>query len=251
MLPFEGREWALILDDVTSLKKLTKIRQEFVSNITHEIRTPLTAITGYAENLLQEDLQDKGLVYKQLSIILRHARRLTNLVNNLLLLSTLETQGIPDSEMESLALQEVIYTAIEAIEPQAKNKKIKICFEKFSYPALIRGNFDLLVQAVINILNNSVKFSPEGKKIFIVLINDKDHFAILIRDEGPGIPHSEQDRIFERFYQGSKAPKEGSGLGLAITKHIILAHHGKIEVESDLRTGACFKIYLPKSPLSA
>ncbi len=251
VIPFEDYGWALILEDVTSIKKLTKVRREFVSNITHELRTPLTAIAGYAENLLYEDLQNKELIHKQISIILRHAKRLTNLINDLHLLSRLETQGIPESEMDFLALQEVISAAIEAIAPQAKNKNLQIHFEKLSSPALVRGNFDLLVQAVLNILDNSVKFSPEGEKIFIMLCDEENHFIILVRDQGPGIPRSEQERIFERFYQGSKRHKGGSGLGLAITKHIVLAHQGRIDVESEPGLGACFKIYLPKVSLPA
>ncbi len=246
LLSFEDQGYALILEDITPFKKLVESRRDFVANITHEIRTPLTAIAGYAENLLNEDLEDQELVREQISIIWRHAKRLSDLVNDLLLLSSLETRGIPEEEKEDLSLTEVIWEALEAIRPQAQIKDIAISLRDQAPKALVRGHFDRLVQAVINLLDNAVKFSPERGKIFLDLKEEGNFLLLQVQDQGPGISPREQERIFERFYQGTKGPKQGTGLGLAIVKHIVLAHGGRIAVESEPGQGACFKIYLPK-----
>ncbi len=247
LLDFEDQEYALILKDITSFKKLAESRRDFVANITHEIRTPLTAIAGYAENLLNEDLEDRELIREQVSIIWRHAKRLSDLVNDLLLLSTLETRGIPEEEKEDIPLTEIIWEALEAIRPQAQLKDIAISLRDQVPNALVRGHFDRLVQAIINLLDNAVKFSPKKGKIFLDLREEGDFLLLQVKDQGPGISPREQERIFERFYRGTKRSNQGTGLGLAIVKHIVLAHGGHIAVESEIGQGACFKIYLPKT----
>jgi len=239
---------ALLLEDVTPVKKLSQVRRDFVANLTHEIRTPLTAIAGYAENLLAEDLEDKDLVREQLGIILRHARRLGKLIQDLLLLSTLETRGIPQKEKEPLSLEEVLSAALEAVGPQARQKSLEIRFRgEAPSLSLTCGSYDLLVQALTNILDNAVKFSPEKGEVTISLREEGDFWVIEVQDQGPGLPSSERERIFERFYRGKRGQARGTGLGLAIVKHIVLAHGGRIEAESEPGAGACFRIFLPKA----
>ncbi len=235
--------WAIFLKDITPFRRLAQVRRDLVAHMAHEIRTPLTAIAGYAENLLAEEPQDPWTA-EQLNIILRHARRLGKLVEDLLLLSRLETKGLPEEEKTEVSLEEILKSASEVILPQAQEKGVRLKqYIKADRLPLIKGHRDLLVQAVINLLDNAVKFSPPRGIVEIFLEETPEEWKIGVRDHGPGISDSEKDRIFERFYRGKRGGK-GTGLGLALVKHIVLAHEGRVEVESEVGSGATFFIYL-------
>ncbi len=242
MVPLSEGFVGFILQDVTPFRRLSDIRRDFVSYLAHEIRTPLTAIEGYAENLLDEVPEEQR---EELAVILRNARRLSRLVKDLQTLSRLELQGIPAEEFEEIDLREVVSAATDLMRPKFEEKNLKLSLDL--QEARIRGHFDHLLRAVVNLLDNAVKFSPEGGTIEISLTPDQGTWVLSIRDQGPGISPSEKERVFERFYRGRRGDKQGTGLGLSIVKHIVLAHGGRVEVESEPGAGATFRLILPAS----
>jgi len=240
MVPLSEGFVGFVLQDVTPFRRLSDIRRDFVSYLAHEIRTPLTAIEGYAEDLLDEVPEEQK---KELMVILRNARRLSRLVKDLQMLSRLEFQGIPPEEFEEIDLRETISAAIDLMRPKIEEKTLKLRLELAE--ARVRGHFDHLLRAVVNLLDNAIKFSPTGGEIRLSLSPVNGHWRLTIQDEGPGIPAEEKERIFERFYRGRRGDQQGTGLGLAIVKHIALAHGGRVEVESEPGEGARFSLILP------
>ncbi len=240
-LPLSPGLSALILRDLTPFLRLSEIRRDFIAHLAHEFRTPLTAIEGYAENLLEEIPPE---LKSDLLIILKNARRLSKLLKDLQVLSRLELQGIPANDFEPVDLNEVIFTALETLFPKAAQKDVSLKFKPKDNLALITASFDDLLRALINLIENAVKFSPPGGTVEISLSQEKNYWVIGIKDQGPGIPDSMKERIFERFYRGKDHP-EGTGLGLAIAKHVIKAHGGTIKVESMVGKGTTFYVFLP------
>ncbi|AEH44277.1 histidine kinase [Thermodesulfatator indicus DSM 15286] len=234
---------ALVFLDLTPFRKLSHIRRDFVAHLAHEFRTPLTAIEGYAEALLEEV---PGDMRQDVSIIIKNTKRLSRLLKELQVLSRLELQGIPEEDFEVVDLKEVIQTAIETISIKAQNKKIIVHWKFPEQSVPVWGSFDDLLRAFINLLDNAIKFSPSGKNIWIVLEEKEKEWQVSIKDEGPGIKDYEKERIFERFYRGKDVKEAGTGLGLAIVKHVIQAHKGKIKVESSIGKGSEFIVKLPK-----
>ena len=241
LFPLEGGLFALIMSDLTPFKRLSEVRRDFVAHLAHEFRTPLTAIEGYAENLLEEAPAE---LRADLEIILKNARRLSRLLKDLQVLSRLELQGIPEEDFEVVELKEVILTALETLFPEASRKDVSLRFVPPKGSTLIRASFDDLLRALINLIENAVKFSPRGGVVEVDLKAQKDWWLISVRDEGPGIPESEKDRVFERFYRG-KDHRQGTGLGLAIVKHVVKAHGGRIELDTLVGKGTTFYLYLP------
>ncbi|OAG27848.1 PAS domain-containing sensor histidine kinase [Thermodesulfatator autotrophicus] len=233
----------LVFKDLTPFRKLSHVRRDFVAHLAHEFRTPLTAIEGYAEALLEEVPEN---LRQDVSIILKNTKRLSRLLKELQVLSRLELQGIPDEDFEVIDLKEVIQTAIETVSIRAKNKNITLHWNFPEKPCYVWGSFDDLLRAFINLLDNAIKFSPAGKNIWVTLEKKDSFWLVKIKDEGPGIKDSEKERIFERFYRGKDVKAAGTGLGLAIVKHVIQAHKGKIKVESLIGQGSEFTIYLPQ-----
>ncbi len=242
MVPLSEGYVGFVLQDVTPFRRLLNIRRDFVSYLAHEIRTPLTAIEGYAENLLDEVPEEQR---EELAVILRNARRLSRLVKDLQTLSRLELQGIPPEEFEEIDLQEVVSAAIDLMRPKFEEKNLLLRLDL--QEARIRGHFDHLLRALVNLLDNAVKFSPEGGMVEVGLSRGEGVWGLVVKDQGPGISPSEKERIFERFYRGRRGDKQGTGLGLSIVKHIVLAHGGRVEVESEPGAGATFRLVFPAS----
>lgn len=238
-----------VFHDMTKLKRLERIRRDFVANVSHELRTPLTSIKGYAETLLDGFVAADQKTRQFLQIILKHANRLSSIINDLLSLSKIESreESIPKKETD---LGEVIDTSIQLVQKLAAEKGIRVIVEPLPASTLIMADRDLLGQAVVNLLDNAIKYTPSKGKVTVSFENLEKEIRLHISDTGVGIPEKDLYRIFERFYRVDKDRSRelgGTGLGLSIVKHIILAHGGKMWVESELGKGSIFHFSLPKS----
>ena len=240
----------IVLNDITRLKKLENIRRDFVANVSHEIKTPITAIKGFVETLRDGGVADEEDRQRFLGIISNHVNRLEAVINDLLKLSRIEKDSESDDiEFDNEKIINVLRTAIEICSPTADAKDIKIKLEcDESIEAKI--NSSLLEQAIVNLLDNAVKYSDNGKQILIKGLTRDNNVEIQVADEGKGIEKEHLPRLFERFYRVDKARSRklgGTGLGLAIVKHITQAHAGIISVESTPGKGSTFKMILPRS----
>lgn len=239
-----------VLNDVTRLHRLEAVRRDFVANVSHELKTPVTSIKGFVETLLDGAINDPESAQKFLGVIARQADRLNLIIEDLLTLSRIEQ----DSEraqisFESQNLKPVIKTAIEVCELKAHERKIKT---KLECPddLTARINAPLLEQAVINLIDNAIKFSESDESIEIQVIKQDGNIIINVLDRGCGIAREHLSRLFERFYLVDKARSRklgGTGLGLAIVKHICQLHGGYPTVASVPGQGSTFSIHLPES----
>ncbi len=239
----------LVMNDVTQMRHLENMRQDFVANVSHEIKTPLTAIQGFVETLHDGGVEDPGEAQRFLDIIQRHVLRLTAIIDDLLQLSNLEQA--PEIQQLNLTRNNVnrmIGTAVQLCHTQAKEKQIHIhtqCPENLT--AMM--DTDLMEQAVMNLLDNAIKYSPDKSRIHISVTLVDAAIQIIIQDEGLGIAQKHLPRLFERFYRVDKARSRkmgGTGLGLAIVKHIMQTHGGQVSVESTQGQGSTFILHLPK-----
>ena len=238
----------LVLNDITELQRLERARSDFVANVSHEIRTPVTSIKGYAETLLNEPPGDTETQQRFFDIIARQADRLCSLVDDILSLAAMErSEASGEVSLERTALRGILDAAIAACVPKASEKGLTItlaCDETVA----VRANAPLLEQAVINLLDNAIKYSENGGAIEIAGAHDASETRISVRDSGVGIAPEHLPRIFERFYRVDRARSRklgGTGLGLAIVKHITALHRGQVSVESTPAKGSCFTLHLP------
>ncbi len=238
----------IVIGDVTQLRRLENMRRDFVANVSHEIKTPLTAIKGFVETLYHDFDHDPGKSMRFLSIILKHVDRLNALVDDLLSLSRIEDQGEGKIRMVEDDLMEVVQTAIHVCRAKADEKNIAINIAPHA-PAFMLMDKTLLEQAVVNILDNAIKYSEAESAIDIeVKKTDGKQIMIRVTDYGIGIPREHLPRLFERFYRVDKARSRkmgGTGLGLSIVKHIAGAHGGTVEARSSPGKGATFTLRLP------
>jgi two-component system phosphate regulon sensor histidine kinase PhoR len=240
----------VVLNDVTRLQRLEAVRRDFVANVSHELKTPVTSIKGFAETLQDGALDDPETARRFIAIIVGQADRLNSIIQDLLSLSTLEQrEGESRLTLEDADICEVIRVAVEVCEPKAQAKHIRISVD---CPActLSSVNVPLLEQAVVNLVDNAVKYSPEGSSVKVGLAETDAEVAIFVIDHGPGVPRQHLSRLFERFYRVDRARSRdlgGTGLGLAIVKHIAQAHGGRVSVDSVVGSGSTFRIHLPKS----
>jgi two-component system phosphate regulon sensor histidine kinase PhoR len=238
----------VVLNDITRVKLLEDLRKDFVANVSHELRTPITSIKGFVETLLGGAMEDPSTAERFLKIIDKQSERLSNIIEDLLSLSRIEQ----DHQKIQLAfvdrnLRSALKQALQFCSEHAKPKDIELALK---CPADIRFRFhpNLLEQAIINLVDNAIKYSEPKKIVRVVAGRLEDQIRIQVIDQGMGIPRSQLPRLFERFYRVDKARSRemgGTGLGLSIVKHIVLAHGGTIEVESELEHGSTFTLTLP------
>jgi len=239
----------IVFNDVTQLRRLENMRRDFVANVSHEIKTPLTAIKGFVETIHHGNVEESEEISRFLGIILKHVDRLNAIVEDLLSLSRIEQgseAGIGNFEIKQV--KGIIKSAIQICRPKAEQKDVSI---KLNCPDELEINMDamLLEQAVVNLLDNAIKYSDNNSEVRIQAKDDNGSVNISVKDTGTGIAQKHQSRLFERFYRVDKARSRklgGTGLGLAIVKHIVQAHSGSVSVESKLGEGSTFTIHLPK-----
>jgi two-component system, OmpR family, phosphate regulon sensor histidine kinase PhoR len=247
-LPRNEEKIMLVFHDITRLKKLEKVRDNFVANVTHEIRTPLTAIIGFIETLQDGAIDDKATAKKFLRTIEENAHRLNRLVDDLLTLSSIEL-GDVELQLEEISVNDTVDHVIPLLEARVSEKKQvlrKIIPEGLPH---ILADKDRIIQVLLNVLDNAVKFTPDGGTITISAGGEGTGFlAIRIIDEGAGIPGNELSRLGERFYRVDKTRSRelgGTGLGLSIVKHLMKAHGGKMVIESKIGQGTTVSLYFP------
>jgi two-component system phosphate regulon sensor histidine kinase PhoR len=237
----------LVFHDITEIKRLERVRKDFVANVSHELRTPLTSIKGYIEALLDGAKDDPQQRLEFLQILQKHADRLNNLIVDLLALSQIES-GQYQWKREQVKATDIIERAISILKPMAESKKQSLSVLLPDNPEPLVGDAEKLSQVLINLLDNAIKYTPEGGKINLEVQQTQDTIEIAVNDTGIGIPKKDLPRIFERFYRVDQARSRelgGTGLGLSIVKHIIEAHGGRVCVESEIGKGSRFTVILP------
>ncbi|MEG6614666.1 ATP-binding protein [Pseudoclostridium thermosuccinogenes] len=236
-----------VLQDVTEMQKLDNMRKEFVANVSHEMRTPLTSIKSYAETLLDGAYKDSDTAVKFLTVINSEADRMTRLVKDLLQLSRLDNHQM-QWNMQQFSFTELVRNSIVKLQIEAENKNQKIESYIMGDIPEIKGDRDRIEQVVLNILTNAIKYTPEGGKITVYVSRIFNDVTLKVADTGIGIPRKDLSRIFERFYRVDKARSRemgGTGLGLSIAKEIVEAHGGTITAESELGKGTEITVKLP------
>ncbi|PTF44139.1 PAS domain-containing sensor histidine kinase [Staphylococcus chromogenes] len=236
----------IVLHDITQLKKLENLRRDFVANVSHELKTPITSIKGFTETLLDGAKNDEASLDMFLNIMLKESNRIQSLVDDLLDLSKIEQNT--ELDKHSIRLSKVAHHALEMIQPLAQDKNIEL-IDEINDNVTAMADESKMSQVIVNLLSNAVNYSPPDKTITIRVYNKERCKVIEVIDQGIGIAKEETYRIFERFYRVDKARSRdsgGTGLGLSITKHIVEGYQGTIEVESELGNGSIFRVQLPE-----
>jgi two-component system phosphate regulon sensor histidine kinase PhoR len=237
----------IVFHDLTRLKKLEQIRMDFVANVTHEIKTPLTAIIGYLETIKEGAINNVEETKKFIDIILKQSQRLNRLVQDLLTISNIEMKEIV-LNFEMVALGAAVNNVISLIKNKADLKKIAIHNNVSDNFPPVQADRDRLTQILVNILDNAVKFTPEGGSVAIEAQESETHVIVSVTDTGIGVPAEEAQRLGERFYRVDKSRSRelgGTGLGLSIVKHLMIAHGGRMEIESRLGKGTKVSLFFP------
>ena len=237
----------LVLHDISELRRLERVRRDFVANVSHEFKTPLTAIQGFAETLLAGAVDDRENRLRFLEIIREHARRLARLTDDLLKLSQIEAERM-ELEFRPVAVAEFIQDCVETTRLRAGQKQLKLAVECPAGLPAICGDRNRLADVLQNLLDNAVQYTPPGGRVAVRARAAGLAVEITVSDTGIGIPQAEQERIFERFYRVDAARSRevgGTGLGLSIARHIAEAHGGRIWVESAVGQGSRFHFSIP------
>jgi two-component system phosphate regulon sensor histidine kinase PhoR len=240
----------MLINDITQLRRLERIRSDFAANVSHELRTPITNIQGYVETLQEVGFQDQSQAKHFLAVIKSNSDRLNAIIEDLLALARLE-QPETDQTLDRMTLpvKRLVQTVVGQFQSAADQKMIRFTVA-IEGELLVNGNEQLLEQALGNLLSNAIKYSPEKTTITVdVRARSDSELEIAVQDQGPGIASEHLQRIFERFYRVDRARSRevgGTGLGLAIVKHIALVHGGRVEVQSELGHGSSFTLVLPR-----
>ena len=237
----------IVFHDVTRLKKLEQIKMDFVANVTHEIRTPLTAIIGYLETIKSGAINNIEETKKFIDVMLRQSERLNRLVEDLLTISNIEMKEAVLT-FEKVSLNAVINNVISLIQSKAGQKKIAVENHVPKNLVPVKADRDKLTQIFVNLLDNAVKFTPDGGLVAIDAKEEGAFIIVSVLDTGIGVPSSEIARLGERFYRVDRSRSRelgGTGLGLSIVKHLMIAHGGRMEIESQLGKGTKVSLFFP------
>ena len=233
--------------DITELEETERVRRDFVTNVSHELRTPLASIQGYAETLLDGAVDDPEHNRRFLQIIRQNAERLAQLSSDLMTLSQIEVRA-RDYDFAPVAVNGLLTQASDSIRALTGKKGVSVLVEGLPVSTEVEGDSASLYQALMNLLENAAKYTPEGGAITLGARREDDEVEFYVRDTGVGIPTDHIPRLFERFYRVDKARSRelgGTGLGLAIVKHLVLAHDGSVRVESEVGRGSTFYFRIP------
>ncbi len=236
----------VVLHDISELKRVEAIRRDFVANASHELRTPVAVIKGYAETLLDGGLQDPDRSRQFVSIIASHTERLTNLINDILTLSKLESKETA-LELLPLDIGALLRKAGLLLAEHARQHGIDLTIDCPADLPRALADYTRLEQVLLNLLDNAIKYTPSGGSVTISAVQHDQRIAIAVSDTGLGIPAKDLSRIFERFYRVDEArcrEQGGTGLGLSIVKHIVQLHGGEIQVASEPGKGSTFTVFL-------
>lgn len=248
-----NHEWkgiVLVFHDITELKKLEQMRKDFLANVSHELKTPITSIKGFSETLLDGAMENQQFCEHFLHIILKESERMQGLIEDLLDLSKIEQQGFK-LNMGTVDMKELLGEIKMVLENKSQEKEISLQVDVLRHVPVI-GDPSRLKQIFINLVNNAIVYTPAGGTVSVALLEDEHNAYIKVSDTGIGISTEEIPRIFERFYRVDKARSRntgGTGLGLSIVKHLVEAHHGTITVDSTVGEGTTFTVALPKADL--
>jgi two-component system phosphate regulon sensor histidine kinase PhoR len=237
----------LVLHDITELRRLERVRRDFVANVSHEFKTPLTAIQGFAETLLNGALDDKANRERFVEIIREHAWRLARLTDDLLKLSRIEA-GRLELEMRPIRVEALVNGCVETARLNAKTRGLEIHVDLQKNSPAVCGDGAQLGEVLQNLLDNALQYTPSGGHIEVKARSNGQDVVFTVSDTGIGIPQSDLERVFERFYRVDAARSRevgGTGLGLAIARHIVEAHGGRIWVESAIGQGSRFHFSIP------
>jgi two-component system phosphate regulon sensor histidine kinase PhoR len=239
----------LVFQDLTEIRRLESVRRDFVTNASHELKTPLATINVMAESLLAGMDEDPATAHRFLSTIASEMRRLGALVDDLLDLSRIESDNMP-MEMEAVSLKEIVRMVARTFRPAAESRGQKL-IDDARRDAWIRGDSNAVIRMAFNLTENALKYTPDHGRIELSCGTQGDRAYLRVKDTGVGIPKAEQSRVFERFYRVDKARSRatgGAGLGLSIVKRLAEAHDGSVEAESEPGRGSAFTLWFPALP---
>jgi two-component system, OmpR family, phosphate regulon sensor histidine kinase PhoR len=243
----------LVLEDVSELRRLQRIRAEFIDNLSHELRTPLTTISLLAETAARDAESASPKLRDRIAKIEVETGHLTQMVNELLDLSRIES-GTVRLMLDDVDLVKVARSTAERLRMFAERQGLQIDLDTPERVSPVRGDEDRLGQVLVNLLHNAVKFSPDGGRIIVGVSEQPGEIRVWVRDPGIGVPRGDLDRIFERFYKVDRARvrgRGGTGLGLSIARHVVESHGGRIWVESEEGSGSTFIFTVPLAPAVA
>lgn len=240
------RGLVFVFHDITELKHVDQIRKDFVANVSHELKTPVTSIKGFAETMLDDDAIEPAMIHKFLTIIYKESGRLQSLIHDLLELTKLEREEFK-VELKRINFSVIVNDCVTFVKELAHKRDLELKLNVDS-DLFLTGDGARLKQVILNLLYNAISYSKDHGQIVVTAKRTHPWIELTIKDNGIGIPEEMIDRIFERFYRVDQARSRetgGTGLGLAIVKHIVEAHEGVIEVDSQVDIGTTFKILIP------
>ncbi|WP_020007007.1 two-component system histidine kinase PnpS [Salinicoccus albus] len=253
LAPYYGQGWhqkgvIIVLHDITDIRRLEKMRSDFVANVSHELKTPVTSVHGFAETLLAGGVQDEETTKQFLQIIHDESQRLDRLIRDLLNLSRIERQEMP-LNIEEVEMTALIQETAETLQGSLESKNTNLLLPQEDKAVTLEGDRDRIRQVILNLIANSINYTSEGGTVEVDLRENMNEIKLIVADNGMGIPEESLPRIFERFYRVDKARSRhsgGTGLGLAIVKHLIESHQGRIEIQSREGEGTTITVILPK-----